>query len=190
MIDRRSFVQKLLSNRKDNLRVVSGLGTSTWDLMSAGDDKRNFGFIGAMGQAVPFALGLSIAKPNLRIVLFTGDGDMLMSLGSMATLANHPMSNLTVLVMDNESYVETGSQPTATAGKTNLELIAKGSGIENSYTIDNQRDDFKILKTIYEETGPSLVVVKCKAVATSIVFPNSFDGVTSINRFMETFNSN
>ncbi len=186
MIDRRSFIKKLLSGRKDNLRVVSGLGTSTWDLMSAGDDKRNFGFIGAMGQAVPFALGLSIAKPDLNVILFTGDGDMLMSLGTMATIANHPNSNLTVIVMDNESYVETGSQPTATAGKTNLELIAKGAGIENSYTIKSQTDDFRLLKTIYEEEGPSMVIVKCKAVSTPLVFPYSFDGVTAINRFMET----
>ena len=189
MIDRRPFVQKLLSNRKDDLRVVSGLGTSTWDLMSAGDDKRNFGFIGAMGQAVPFALGLSIARPDLRIVLFTGDGDMLMSLGSMATLANHPMSNLTVLVMDNESYVETGSQPTATAGKTNLEIVAKGSGISNSYTIKNEKDYDRLIKTIYEEEGPSLVVAKCQAKATPLVFPHSFDGSVSINRFMSTLKS-
>ena len=67
------------------------------------------------------SLGLSIAQPNKKVLLFTGDGDMLMSLGSLATIANHPMPNLTVLVMDNESYVETGSQPTATAGKTDLE---------------------------------------------------------------------
>ncbi len=186
MIDRRAFVQKLLSERQDNLRVVSGLGTSTWDLMSAGDDKRNFGFIGAMGQAVPFALGLSIAKPDLKIAIITGDGDMLMSLGIMSTIANHPSSNLTLIVMDNESYVETGSQPTATAGKTNLELIAKGSGIENSYTIKNQIDNSKVLKTIYEEEGPSAVIVKCKAVPTPLIFPYSFDGVTAINRFMET----
>ena len=187
MIIRRDFVNRLLEDRKDNLRVVSGIGTSTWDLMSTGDEKNNFGFIGAMGQALPFALGLSIAQPDKKILLITGDGDTLMSLGSMATIANHPMSNLTVLVMDNESYVETGSQPTATAGKTNLELIAKGSGIENSYTIDSERDDYKILKTIYEEKGPSLVVIKCKPIATPLVFPHSFDGVTAINRFMETF---
>ncbi len=186
MIQRRSFVQKILSNRKDILRVVSGLGTSTWDLMSAGDDTRNFGFIGAMGQALAFSLGLSIAQPNKKILLFTGDGDMLMSLGTMATIANHPMSNLTVLVMDNESYVETGGQPTATAGKTDLELVAKGAGIENTYTINKQSDDYKVLNTIYDEEGPSLVVVKCKAEQTPLVFPYSFDGVTSINRFMDT----
>ena len=186
MIERRSFIQKLLSNRKDNLRVVSGIGTSTWDLMSAGDNKRNFGFIGAMGQAVPFAIGLSIAQPELKIVIFTGDGDMLMSLGTMATLANHPSQNLTVIIMDNESYVETGSQPTATAGKTDLELIAKGAGIENAYTIKKQTEDYKVLNTIYEEDGPSLVVVKCKAQATPLVFPYSFDGSVSMNRFKET----
>ena len=186
MIERRSFVQKLMSNRKDNLRVVSGIGTSTWDLMSAGDNKKNFGFIGAMGQAVPFALGLSIAQPNFKIVIFTGDGDMLMSLGSMATIANHPTSNLTIIVMDNEAYVETGSQPTATAGKTNLELIAKGAGIDNVYTIKKQSEDYKVLHTIYEEEGPSVIIVKCKAEPTPLVFPYSFDGVTAINRFKDT----
>ncbi len=186
MIDRRPFVKKLLSNRKDDLRVVSGLGTSTWDLMSSGDDKRNFGFIGAMGQAVPFALGLSIAKPDLRILLFTGDGDMLMSLGCMATIANHPCKNLTIIILDNEAYVETGSQPTATAGKTDLEMIAKGAGIENSYTIYKKSDDYKVLNTIYEEEGPSIIVAKCLAFPTPLVFPHSFDGVTAINRFMET----
>ena len=90
MIIRRDFVNKLLENRQDNLRVVSGIGTSTWDLMSTGDEKNNFGFIGAMGQALPFALGLSISQPDKKILLITGDGDTLMSLGSMATIANHP----------------------------------------------------------------------------------------------------
>ena len=189
MIERRPFVQKILKNRQSNLRVVSGLGTSTWDLMSGGDDKANFGFIGAMGQAIPFALGLAMAQPDLRILLFTGDGDTLMSLGSIATVANHPVTNLTIVVMDNESYVETGSQPTATAGKTDLEIVAKGSGISHSYTIKNEKDYNRIIKTIYEEEGPSLVVAKCKAKATPLVFPHSFDGSVSINRFMSTLKS-
>ena len=97
MIDRRPFVQKILKDRKDNLRVVSGIGTSTWDLMSAGDNTGNFGFIGAMGQAIPFALGLAKAQPEMRVLLFTGDGDTLMSLGSIATIANHPVSNLIII---------------------------------------------------------------------------------------------
>ena len=186
MIDRRPFVQKILKDRKDNLRVVSGIGTSTWDLMSAGDNAGNFGFIGAMGQAIPFALGLAKAQPKMRVLLFTGDGDTLMSLGSIATIANHPVSNLTIIVLDNESYVETGSQPTATAGKTDLELIAKGSGISNSYTVTSENDYKKIINTIYEEEGPSLIVIKCQAKATPLVFPHSFDGSVSMNRFKST----
>lgn len=186
MIVRREFIKKILKNRQDNLRVVSGLGTSTWDLMSTGDERKNFGFIGAMGQALPFALGLSISQPNKKILLITGDGDTLMSIGSMATIANHPMTNLTIIILDNESYVETGNQPTATAGKTNLELIAKGSGIENTYTIYKMADDFKILNTIYNEDGPSIIIVKCKAESTPLIFPHSFDGVTAINRFKDT----
>lgn len=186
MIIRREFVKKVLENRQDNLRVLSGLGTSTWDLMSTGDERKNFGFIGAMGQALPFALGLSIAQPNKRILLITGDGDTLMSLGSMATIANHPMTNLTVIVLDNESYVETGNQPTATAGKTNLELIAKGSGIENTYTVYKRTEVYKVLNTIYEENGPSIIIVKCKAESSPLIFPHSFDGVTAINRFKDT----
>ena len=189
MIDRRPFVQKILKDRKDNLRVVSGIGTSTWDIMSAGDNLGNFGFIGAMGQSIPFALGLAKAQPKLRVLLFTGDGDTLMSLGSLATIANHPVSNLTVIVLDNESYVETGSQPTATAGKTDLELVAKGSGISNSYTVNSEDDYDKIINTVYNEEGPSLIVIKCQAKATPLVFPHSFDGAVSINRFMSSIKS-
>ena len=107
----------------------------------------------------------------------------------MATVANHPVNNLTIVVLDNESYVETGSQPTATAGKSDLELIAKGSGISNSYTVTNENDCEKIINTIYDEEGPSLIVVKCQAKATPLVFPHSFDGSVSINRFMSSIKS-
>ena len=104
----------------------------------------------------------------------------------MATIANHPVTNLTIIILDNESYVETGNQPTATAGKTNLELIAKGSGIENTYTIYKRTEEFRVLNTIYDEEGPSVIVVKCKAESTPLIFPHSFDGVTAINRFKDT----
>ena len=120
MLHRRPTVKFLLENRPDDLLAVSGLGSSTWDLTAAGDDARNFCFIGAMGQAGAFALGLAMAKPDKRIALFTGDGELLMSLGILATIANQSPRNLAILVMDNEAYVETGGQPTATAGATNL----------------------------------------------------------------------
>ena len=109
-----------------------------------------------------------------------------MSLGCIPTIANHPVSNLTVIVLDNESYVETGSQPTATAGKTDLEHVAKGSGISNSYTVNHEDDYDKIMNTVYNEDGPSFIVIKCQAKATPLIFPHSFDGSISMNRFMST----
>ena len=100
-------------------------------------------------NGIPFALGLAKAQPDMRVLLFTGDGDTLMSLGSIATIANHPVSNLTIVVLDNESYVETGSQPTATAGKTDLQLIAEGSGISNSYTVTSEENYEKIMNLAF-----------------------------------------
>ena len=85
--------------------------------------------------------------------------------------------------------METGSQPTATAGKTDLELVAKGSGISNSYTVNSEVDYDKIMDTVYNEDGPSLIVIKCQAKATPLVFPHSFDGSVSMNRFMSTIKS-
>ena len=101
MIIRRDFVNKLLEDRKDNLRVVSGIGTSTWDLMSTGDEKNNFGFIGAMGQALPFALGLSISQPDKKILLtYIADGkkvNVVKFLAKLATLGVRPRELIRVI---------------------------------------------------------------------------------------------
>ena len=109
MIHRRPLVKALLEDRPENLLAVSSLGSATWDLTAAGEDARNFRFIGAMGQAGPFALGLAMAQPEKRVVLFTGDGELLMGLGVLATIANQAPKNLAIVVLDNEAYVETGS---------------------------------------------------------------------------------
>ena len=115
MLHRRPLVKALLEDRPENLLAVSSLGSSTWDLTAAGEDARNFRFIGAMGQAGPFALGLAMAQPDKRVLLLPGDGELLMGLGALATIANQAPTNLAIVVLDNEAYVETGSQPTATA---------------------------------------------------------------------------
>jgi len=93
MLHRRPTVKTLLEDRATNLLAVAGLGSSTWDLSAAGNSPNNFCFIGAMGQAAPFALGLALAQPQKRVVLFTGDGEILMSLGILATIANRQPAN-------------------------------------------------------------------------------------------------
>ena len=183
MLHRRPLIESLLTQRPPNLLAVSSLGSCTWDLTAAGDDARNFCFIGAMGQAGPFALGLAMAQPEHRIVLFSGDGELLMSLGVLATIANQAPTNLAIVVLDNESYVETGSQPTATAGATNLEAVARGCGISNTCTITEASEVDALRHSICTEPGPVFANVKIVAESLPLVFPHSFDGAVAINRF-------
>src|SRR5581483_6206560 len=101
MLERRHAIAALLAKRSDDLLVVSGLGSTTWDLASVGDNDRNFYLWGAMGGAVMIGLGLALAQPQRRVLVVTGDGDMLMGLGSLATVARKEPRNLAIVVFDN-----------------------------------------------------------------------------------------
>jgi len=168
--------------------VVSSLGNPTWDVASVGDHALNFNFIGAMGQAGPFALGLAMARPEKRIVLFAGDGELLMSLGVLATIANQAPANLAVVALDNESYVETGSQPSATAGPTDLEAVARACGFVHTRAVVDETplDDIRVM--VWEGEGPLFVNIKIVAEALPLVFPYSFDGAMAMNRFRGAVN--
>lgn len=189
MFHRRPAVKFLLENRPENLLAVSGLGTSAWDLTASGDDARNFCFIGAMGQAGAFALGLALAQPEKRVVLFTGDGDLLMSLGILATIANQAPRNLAVLAMDNEAYVETGGQPTATAGPTDLEAIAKGAGIATTCNVTEESQLTDLREMMCNAPGPVFANLKIIKESLPLVFPHTFDGATAANRFRDAASS-
>jgi thiamine pyrophosphate-dependent acetolactate synthase large subunit-like protein len=185
MLHRRPLVKDLLEGRPEHLLCVSSLGTSTWDLSAAGDNARNFMFIGAMGQAGPFALGLAMAQPEKRVLLLAGDGELLMGLGAIATIANQAPANLAVLALDNEAYVETGGQPTATAGATDLEAVARGCGIATTCTVTKESETGKLRALLFEAPGPVFALVKVHAEALPLVFPKTFDGATAINRFRD-----
>ena len=188
MMQRRTLVAALLENRPADMVVVSSLGNPTWDVASVGDNALNFNFIGAMGQAGPFALGLAMARPEKRIVLFAGDGELLMSLGVLATIANQAPANLAVVALDNESYVETGSQPSATAGPTDLEAVARACGFVHTRAVVDETplDDIRVM--VWEGEGPLFVNIKIVAEALPLVFPYSFDGAMAMNRFRGAVN--
>ena len=188
MMQRRTVVAALLENRPADMVVVSSLGNPTWDVASVGDHALNFNFIGAMGQAGPFALGLAMARPEKRIVLFAGDGELLMSLGVLATIANQAPANLAVVALDNESYVETGSQPSATAGPTDLEAVARACGFVHTRSVVDETplDDIRVM--VLEGEGPLFVNIKIVAEALPLVFPYSFDGAMAMNRFRGAVN--
>jgi thiamine pyrophosphate-dependent acetolactate synthase large subunit-like protein len=185
VLRRRALLNAVLEGRSADLLVVSSLGSPTWDLAAAGDNARNFGFIGAMGQAVPFALGLALARRSDRVLAVVGDGELLMSLGVLATVANQAPANLAILVLDNEVYGETGGQPTATAGRTDLELVARACGIETSCTARVDGDVKALRALLLEASGPVFASAKVDAEELPLAFPHSFDGATSLNRFRD-----
>jgi Thiamine pyrophosphate enzyme, C-terminal TPP binding domain len=99
LLERRSVVSTLLSQRKDAI-VVGGLGASTYDIAAAGDNDRNFYLWGAMGGAVMIGLGIALAQPKLPVLVITGDGEMLMGMGSLATVGLQKPGNLTIIVLE------------------------------------------------------------------------------------------
>jgi thiamine pyrophosphate-dependent acetolactate synthase large subunit-like protein len=130
MFERRAAMATLLTNRPKNLFVVPGLGSCTWDAFAAGDDDRNFYLWGAMGGAAMIGLGLALAKPNARVAVITGDGEMLMGMGSLATIGVQKPKNLAVVVFDNGYYGETGMQASHTQIGVNLLEVAHGCGFD------------------------------------------------------------
>ena len=105
-LQRRKVVTKILAARKDEL-VVTGLGAPTWDVASVSEHQNNFYLWGGMGGAVSTGLGLALAQPERRVLVVTGDGEMLMGLGSLATVSVQKPKNFAVIVLDNECYGET-----------------------------------------------------------------------------------
>ena len=183
MLERRTVMSAILEHRTSHWRVVSGLGSPTWDLAAVSRAEENFHFIGAMGQSAAFALGLALAQPDRRVVLFTGDGELLMGLGTLATIANAGIRNLALVVLDNESYQETGGQRTATAGQTDLAGIAAACGFASSSTLRETSEVGAAGKLIADTDGPVMVVAKVIKQTLPMVFPPSFDGSVAMEQF-------
>lgn len=129
-LDRREAVKALLVDRKD-LLVVTGLGSPSYDVFAAGDHDANFYLWGAMGGAVMMGLGLALAQPKRPVAVITGDGEQLMGIGSLLTVAVKKPGNLTIAVLDNGHFGETGMQLSHSGLGARLEVIAQGAGIES-----------------------------------------------------------
>src|SRR5438477_13202111 len=125
-LPRRAAIAQILAERQDTL-VVTGLGSPTYDCAAVGDHPLNFYLWGAMGSAVTVGLGLALAQPLRRVLVVTGDGEMLMGLGAIATVAARKPVNLAIAVIDNERYGETGMQASHTAEGIDLAAIARAA---------------------------------------------------------------
>lgn len=181
VLHRRTVVATLLANRK-NLLVVAGLGSTAWDITAAGDSPLSFPTWGAMGQAAMIGLGLALAQPRRRVLVVTGDGEMLMGLGSLATIGVQRPANLSLVVIDNERYGETGMQATHTAHGIDLAAVARGCGFKESKVVKTRAGVRALRGAIHGKRGPLFAQVKVIAEKLPLVLP-PHDGVALKERF-------
>ncbi|NGM21061.1 aldehyde dehydrogenase [Roseomonas stagni] len=182
-LDRRAVVNALLADRGD-LLVIAGLGAPAWDITAAGDCPNNLPLWGGMGGAAVMGLGLALAQPSRRVLVITGDGEALMGLGALATIATKQPPNLAIVVLDNEHYGETGGQETATKHGVDLAAIARGAGIADARTITTPDGIAPLREAIHAATAPLVAVIKIDAANLPLKLPPR-EGAYLAARFRE-----
>lgn len=123
------------------------------------DRDQNFYMIGSMGATAGIGLGLALAQPEKTVVVFDGDGNVLMSLGTLATIAALKPKNLIHVVFDNEVYGTTGNQPTYSR-VVGLDKMARAAGYVNVERVWEKEDIVYEFKTMLTEPGPSFLLIK------------------------------
>jgi len=180
---RREVVKALLTDRGD-LLVVAGLGSSAWDCAAAGDHPLTFPLWGAMGSACMIGLGLALAQPERRVLAITGDGEMLMGLGSLAAIGAQRPRNFAIVVLDNERYGETGMQKTHTAYGTELWRVARACGFARARIVRGSAGVRGMRAGVYRGKGPLFFQVKVERESPPLVLPPR-DGAYLKKRFRE-----
>lgn len=183
LLERREVVTALLAKR-DELLVVAGLGAPAWDATAAGDHPLNFPLWGGMGGAAAMGLGLALAQPERPVLVLTGDGEMLMGLGSLATIGVQCPRNLSVIVLDNEHYGETGMQPSHTRFGVDLAASAKACGFAAASVVTTMHQVAGLRETMHRREGPLFAQVKIAPDKLPLVLPPR-DGTHLKNRFRE-----
>jgi thiamine pyrophosphate-dependent acetolactate synthase large subunit-like protein len=187
MLDRRELVRQLLVNRGD-LLVVSGLGSATYDTAAAGDHPLNFYLWGAMGGTAMIGLGLALAQPERRVAVLTGDGDMLMGLGSLATIGVKQPKNFAIVVLDNAHYGETGMQASHTKAGIDLVAVALGCRFKHARAMSRIEEAADVRKLLHTGEGPILVSARISEEDVPRVLPIR-DGHAIKQRFIAALNS-
>ena len=183
ILDRRKVVADILKQRGDAL-VIPGLGAPTWDTAAAGDHALNFYTWGGMGGAAMIGLGLALAQPRRRVLVITGDGELLMGLGSLATIAVQQPRNLAIVVLDNERYGETGMQETHTRFGVDLAGMAKAAGFRAAGTVFGAAQLKSWVPRLHKQAGPVFAAIKVTTQPAPMVLPLR-EGTAIKHRFRE-----
>ena len=179
--DRRELVAQLIAATPEAL-IVTGLGSAAYDVFASGDRDKNYYLWGAMGGATSLGLGLALAQPDKPVLVITGDGEQLMGIGSLATIAAKQPKNLTIVVLDNGHFGETGMQQSHSSLGTDLVAVAKGFGIADAVSVDSTAASAEIAQGVNARQGTRFVQVFIAANEPERALPPR-DGPYIKNRF-------
>ena len=183
-LDRRAVVADLLRDR-GSLLVVTGLGSASYDVMAAGDHNLNYYLWAAMGSAAMVGLGLATARPDRPVLVLTGDGEALMGFGALATIALRKPRNLSIVVLDNGHFGETGMQLSHAGQGIEFARVADACGFPRVATVTDMREIAPLRERIHARECLNLASVKIAPVNVPRVLPPR-DGVYVKNRFRQT----
>jgi phosphonopyruvate decarboxylase len=155
-------VPKLVGNADDFL-IVAGLAGTAYEMAALTNDGGNlYGLGGAMGAAVMMGLGLALARPDKKVLVATGDGELLMNIGALATVSVLNPPNLRILCVDNGHYGETGYQKSHTSLGVDLEKMAIGAGIKATCSVEKEADIEMGARMLRESNGSCFVLVRVR----------------------------
>jgi len=180
-LNRRTVVSELLKDRGDML-VVTGLGSPSYDVMAAGDHDRNYYLWGAMGGAAMLGFGLAMSRPEDSVLVLTGDGEMLMAMGAFATIAVKVPKNLTIAILDNGHYGETGMQKSHAGHGVELSAVAVSVGFPWAQSISDMDGVLDLRQRIHARNSLNCATIKIDTGEEERALP-SRDGVYIKNRF-------
>lgn len=180
LLNRRKVVAELLRDRSD-LIVTTGLGSPSYDVMAAGDHDRNYYLWAAMGSAATVGLGLAMSRPQDSVLVVTGDGEMLMGMGALATIAVQAPKNLTIAVLDNGHYGETGMQRSHAGHGIELERVAQSVNFDWTARITDMAGVQDLRARIHAKNALNFGAITIDVAEEERVLP-SRDGVYIKNR--------
>lgn len=180
-LDRRAAVARLLQDRGD-LLVVTGLGSASYDVMAVGDHDSNYYLWAAMGSAATVGLGLARTRPDRPVLVVTGDGELMMGMGALATIVVAAPANLTIAVIDNGQFGETGQQVSHAGRGVEIARVAEATGFAWTGVVRDTGGIDDLRGRLRGGAGPQLATIKVRAENAPRVLPPR-DGVHVKNRF-------
>ncbi len=188
-LNRRKVVARLLKQRdskaNQDLLIVTGLGSPTYDVHAVGDNDKNFYLWGAMGGASMVGYGLALSRPENRVLVITGDGEQLMGLGGLATIGIRNPANLSIVVLDNGHFGETGMQRSHTHYGVDLVGVARSCGINQTREFSDMKGIENLTQSLFVSEGTSFATIRIKPENHPRSIP-TLDGRYLKNRLRET----